>query len=505
MLAHRNEHQMLQVAIDSMGAVANSTDENTILPMGDRESTAEPEEERGYLEPLYTSLLRFAMDASPVRVFSRRCIHKGNFRHAKLETLLLLLRMGADPLMGDSLIYDVTISREVDALAIAVATNDHEALQLFIDHLTKRGEDIQTLLADPARFDGYTAVHQSIYHDAPDVFMSLVKNYPALLSMEGRHRRKPLHMAATREWPGYVTELLRRGANLYDRTTDGSTPFTLAVMNNPSLKIADLLADSCEDMERILGDDGTTHYTAFGKVLHGLVIYRMGYGMERLKYLIDKFGPPSIFACESTQITIFRCVLEQYTSPTDMAHLALEDLVLELLLTTFPNSVDFIDFSGRSPLHYAAMNGRKSAVEILLKHKAQVNLRTVVANFEAVRLREDHPKLDDETLAALRDYTPLNLAARSQSNGPQERVLQAGEREVAQWTRNMKEIIRLLLDHGANTDGQNLETFLLNSIASGVENLAIVRSQFLKFLCLLSQLGFSTNTACRYCENPTRK
>jgi hypothetical protein len=142
-----------------------------------------------------------------------------------------------------------------------------------------------------------SALQRSIYSDARDLFFLLLNEFPSLLDEVGDHGRRPLHSAATQEWPGYVQELLHRGASPYHRSRDRSTPFSWAVMRNHNIEVAQLLADSCDDMSPILGPDEQSGFTCFGKVLSGMIAYRMDYGVERLRYLVEKFGTPDFFCC----------------------------------------------------------------------------------------------------------------------------------------------------------------------------------------------------------------
>ncbi|KAF6806756.1 hypothetical protein CMUS01_14291 [Colletotrichum musicola] len=458
-LAHRNEFEMLKLAVEAMERSVESI-----------EFTQEPPPE--HQDPDVSADSTLGHGSNPRREWTTSSsLYVQNSIRQGLYT---------DP-TGPHLHTDAATSQEVDALAIAITSNDCEALQLFIDELMNRGDDVAALLADTERFGGYTALQQSIYHDARDVFMFLLANYPLLNFVEGLYRRTALHAAATQPWPGYVNELLKRGASLYDRSDDGSTPFVMAVMHNPSLEIADILADHWENMERVLSDDRHEEYhTAFGKVLNGLLTYRMGFGIERLKYLFEneRFDKPSIFSWPSKNVTVFRALMLQHTSPTDAAQLALEDIVLKLLVVNFADSVDFVDFSGRSPLHYAVLYGHRSAVEILIAHKADVNLQTKLPNLEFWRSPNSGQNDNEEQTFnpnKMSGYTPLDLAVRCQDRGPHQRILQGGEREVAQWEKNMSNIISLLLANGADGSYQDMRTGILCMIAQVVKGLSVIR------------------------------
>ncbi|KAK2755792.1 Ankyrin-3-like protein 4 [Colletotrichum kahawae] len=376
-----------------------------------------------FYSDLVSGLLKLALDFYTSMLLYRRYIHMENFRKAKKETLSLLLRFGADPTNPGAIETPGEAAENArDAVAITVYTNDCDALHMFIEHMESQGKNPETLLRDPERFEGYNALHQSIYNDSREIFLFLIDRYPSLLQAPGKYQRMPLHAAATQQWPGYARELLHRGASPFDRSNDRSTPFTMALMRSPSLETAKVLAESCEDMTTILGADEKSGFTSFGKVLDGLLTYRMSYGVERLEYLIENFGRPSIFACESSKSTVFRSVLTKGTSPTDFAQLRLEDIVLTRLLKTFPDKVNFIDYSGRSPLHYAVVNAKLYAVKTLLEHGAYIDSKMEEADYEHIRKYSSTFPPGWSTMFV--GYTPLALAAKLHKQGPGERIVE---------------------------------------------------------------------------------
>ncbi|KAK3373087.1 ankyrin repeat-containing domain protein, partial [Lasiosphaeria ovina] len=246
----------------------------------------------------------------------------------------------------------------------------------------------------------------------------LLNEFPCLADLVGEYGRRPLHSAATQGWLGYVEELLRRGASPYDRSNDRSTPFSWSLMRNPNLEVVEIPINHCDNMGPILGPDEQSGFTTSGKVLGGLINHRMNFDLDRLRYLVDRFGHPSFFCrMEVTyhaHSTVLRAVLVHHTSCLDKGQLALEISVLEFLLDVFPDKVDFVDFSGRPPLHYAAWYGHFLAVELLLRRDA--------------------------------GYTALDLAVKSQRIGPGKNILRGGRREIEAWEANMRNIIRVLID-----------------------------------------------------------
>lgn len=428
------------------------------ISLDDREGEAEP-----HSPALMGALLYESLDVWLPTILHRRYILRDKFRSDKEKTISVLLAQGADPLNSTTgLDSNSDEDEEGIPLTVAVYTGDIISFRLFLEHARSRGIDMLPLLADRQRYGGYSALQRSIYSDAREIFYLILDEFPSLLDEVGEHGRRPLHSAATQEWPGYVRELLRRGASPYDRSRDRSTPFSWALMRNRNIEVVELLANSCDDMAPILGPDEQSGFTCFGKVLSGMIAHRMDYGIERLRYLVEKFGTPDFFCCVNPNgwnNTVFRTVLLQKTSPTDRAQIALEMSVLDFLLELFPDKVDFIDFSGKAPLHYAAIYGNHAAIEVLLRHGADPKLET----------KPTHASLDPSQSKGFIGYRALDLAAKYQRNGPGTEVLRGGQRDIQEWENNMKKIIRDLIAAGdaESGSGVSLQDGLLTSMAAG--------------------------------------
>ncbi|KAH0422001.1 hypothetical protein CcaCcLH18_13073 [Colletotrichum camelliae] len=194
MLADSHETSLLEMTLKNMSDLSRM--EGT---MDDAEDVGE-----FYLE-LVSGLLTCALDAYAQKILRRRYVHMGNFRNAKMETLSLLLRSGADPTRPGGVQTDEKEQKtQKDALTVAVYTNDCDALRLFIEHLQSRDMEVEPLLRDLGRFEGYTALHQSIYKSSREVFMFVIERFPSLLHIPGKYQDMPLHAAATQQWTGYI-------------------------------------------------------------------------------------------------------------------------------------------------------------------------------------------------------------------------------------------------------------------------------------------------------------
>lgn len=386
--------------------------------------------------PQYSSVLYHALDASQVSVLHRRYIHMAEFRKAKEETIKLLLDAGADPILQED-----EEDHQSMPISCTVYTGDTIAFKLFITNLESRGLDVLSILSNETLFGSYSALQRAIYSDAREIFLFLVDKYPDLLKLIGEAGRGPLQSAATKAWPGYVKSLLEHGANPHDRADDGSTPFTWALMRNPTTEsakeISGLIAEKA-NMEDLLGPDRKSGFTAFGKLLSAITYYKLDFGIDRIQFLVDTYGKPSFYSNEHSRTTVFRTLLAQRPSLTDTAAIALEGTMLKFLLSVFPDKVSFIDNSGRSPLHMAVSFGNLAALEILVDHGADINL-------------ESQPMGRDGILGG---YTALGLAIWLQDQDVYDRILSEGQRAVEVFDRNLDSIIDLLIRAGATDAGQ---------------------------------------------------
>ncbi|KAM0543484.1 hypothetical protein ACHAPJ_012282 [Fusarium lateritium] len=382
----------------------------------------------------YTRLLFKAMDANQRLLLDRRYLHRGDFTRAKEQTCLFLLQQGADPLQRrdeDNL--------ESTALSYAVYTGDTMSFRLFVEHLRARGVEMLPILSNTENFGKYNALQRAIYSDARDIFLSLVNDYPELLDLKGAEGRGPLQSAATQEWRGYCEELLARGASVYDRANDRSTPFTWALMRNASLegakKIMDMMAVGA-DMDRLLGPDQETGFTAFTKVMHGMIVYRMDYGLDRLEYLVQKYGKPSFIANSLTGASLISSLLMAKPSISDASAIAVQAATLKYLVELFPEQLNFIDPDTRgTALHLASGLGNLACVEILLGSGADTDVET----------QSDHNEYG---------ITALGLAVQRIHNPPPQTIRDRGSRETTAFRKNIELIIAALARKGAQTAGR---------------------------------------------------
>ncbi|KAF4341535.1 serine threonine kinase [Fusarium beomiforme] len=404
---------------------------------------------QGIMPANYTRLLLKAMDANQRLVLDRRYLHRGNFKRVKERIYKFLLQQGAIPTQRCE-----EDEPESTPLSYAVYTGDTVAFRIFVEHLKTLGVEVLPVLSNPENFGGYSALQRAIYSDARDIFLFLLQDYAELIDLKGEAGRGPLQSAATQEWPRYCEELLARGASVYDRSDDRSTPFTWALMRNPNLdgakKVTEMMAVGA-DLERLLGPDQESGFKAFAKMIHGVTVYRMDYGLDRLEYLVQRYGRPSFIANSKTGASLISHVLMAKPSLSDASAIAVQAAMLRYLLELFPEKVNFMDTETTgTPLHVASALGNLTCVEILLDSGADVDIET----------RRDGRE---------HGITALGLVVQRMHDPPPRAVREGGSREIATFRKNIELIVAALARKGAESAGQAASTALMLRVLNALD------------------------------------
>lgn len=444
--------------------------------------------------PEITSWLLYeAMNHWPLTVLQRRYILREKFLLDKENTIALLLKRGVNPFAPNVVVQAGSFEQEKTIpLTVAIYTRDTVAFRLFLRHGRDLGIDLLPVLADPRRYGGYSALQRSIYSDARDIFFLLLAEFPSLVDEVGEHGYRPLHSAAVQEWPGYVRELLRGCVNPHDRSRDClTTPFLLALLWNRNLDVVKALADGYDGMSVLQHPDADSVFTYFGILLRALVASPVAYGVERLRYFVERFGAPDFFIrmdANGRHDDVFKIVLAQNTRPTDRAQLAYEASILEFLLHLFPDKVDFVDFSGLAPLHHAVFRGNHAAVEALLRCGATVRLPAQPA----------HESSESSQSRTFTGFTALDIAVTCHRIGPRH-VLRGGQRDLHQWECSMQDIIRSLkaAEDGKSGAGEALHDGLLTDIAADrLQDIPVGVCKCVRTMFMSSRCKSTTNIFC---------
>ena len=404
---------------------------------------------RGMTPENYTRLLLKAMDADKRLLLDRRYLHRADFKQAKERTCSFLLGHGADPIQRTR--HDEPQST---ALSHAVYTGDTEAFRLFVTHLKEGGVELLPILSNAESFGGYNALQRAIYSDSRHIFLILVDEYPALLELKGSAGRGALQSAVTQEWPGYCEELLRRGASIYDRARDRSTPFTWALMRNPTLNGAKTVMEMMAvgaDMDRLLGSDQENGFTAFAELMHALTVYKMDFGLDRLEYFVQRYGKPAFIVNSQTGDSLITHLLMTKPPLSDTGTISTQAAMLRYIIQLFPEKVNAVESTmNGTALHLASGLGNIACVEILLESGADVDI---------------------ETLSPRREHgiTALGLAVHRMHDPPPRTIRELGAREMVTFRKNIELIIAALVQKGAKTAGKGASMALVLRVNNALE------------------------------------
>jgi ankyrin repeat protein len=432
---------------------------------------------------------------------------------SNVDVLKLLLSRGADPNIRDKDGYTPLL---------ILAGGSRESVDLaavLLDHG-----------ADPNVVD---------YHGRSPLFHAAERFHIDLFYLLlGRGARATLREAALIGDVYLAEELLRQGADPYERDADGRTPLHYA-LERCHVEVAELLLRHGADPNARDGDGHTPlYYAARNACLDGVLLL-LKHGAVVYPEVLDVVTSLE----ESREILRLRGVVKRFAErgvlsmcneacETPLHNLHKYDYYKQLWLLEFGGDPNVRDRHGRTPLHYAIM--LDGPLRLLLDHGADPNARDkdgktplhyAVArrNWYGVKLLLEYGAEVDGELAEALCLSPLHLAALRGSAEEVERLLNGGAdpnvRDVFGRTplhyaaaRNHKAAAELLLKHGAdpNAKDESGETPLdLAAWRCAVDVLELLLplgdvnavAEKARCLAVLKRLGFETpERVRRRCE-----
>ncbi|KAI6354012.1 hypothetical protein MCOR25_008796 [Pyricularia grisea] len=435
-LACLNQHEMLMGALEVRDRVTEGSDSAktekapTTQQLGQRLEVYYFQTPREWIldgcpRVFYTRLLCSVLAPNPRLLWYRRILHLERLAEAKRRTVELLLRHGAKP-EGDD--YGEVPLKQ------AILSRDTVPFKMMLEHLivSVGRETVEKHFSDHLVYDGQNALMQAIESDAREIFRLLIEKHPSLVNFKSsKDGKTPLHTAASSTWPGFVQALLaKRGDLLTLRDHLGLTAFAEAIMVGPNLEAAAEIARhltiaGAEVLRAVLGPDPTSGFTLFGQVVMYLARHCSDRGMYRLRFLVQRYGPPSFLPSVGKSCNIFGLVIWQRPMPTHVEAVALHRSLLQYLLELFPDKINHVDDEGMAPLHWATLFCDMPAVELLLKMGANSSLEVAAG--------------------AMMGLTAFDLAV----NLPQLAALAGiptlgGKKENDLWQVNLERILKLL-------------------------------------------------------------
>jgi hypothetical protein len=212
-------------------------------------------------------------------------------------------------------------------------------------------------------------------------------------------------------------------------------------------------------MDRILGPDQESGYTAFAKMIHGMTVYKIDYGFDRLEYLVQRFGKPSFIANSQTGASLITHLLMPKPPLSDASTMVTQAAMLRYIMQLFPEKLNIVeDMIRGTALHLACGLGNLACVEVLLELGADVDI---------------------ETRSPSREHgiTALGLAVQRMHDPPPRAIRELGSREIATFRKNIELIIAALAQKGAETAGKAASVALVlrvdNALQKGDTNIHV--------------------------------
>jgi cytohesin len=322
--------------------------------------------------------------------------------------------------------------------SLAVSKNEDGSTPL---HYAANAQIASLLLAKGARVDARTNASETPLHfaarDGRTSVAELLLAKGADANALTRNGDTPLHLAALRGQREVAELLLAKGAELNRKDNDGATPLHLAASNGRK--------ELAEFLQQQGGKDPLAEFQE--AVTAG--------NLARVKELLSE--DPSLV---SSRDRAGQTPLHQ------AAMWGKKDLAALLLESQAP--VNAVNGSGETPLHMAVARSRKEIVELLLASQAEVNARDANGNtplFPAAR--EDNKDIAQLLLARGADVnarnkenkTPLILAVTSRSRDSSDllALLLAQHADAAVKDRTGK----TALDYAAQRNFETMVTALL--------------------------------------------
>ncbi|KAL9120004.1 MAG: hypothetical protein Q9187_003445 [Circinaria calcarea] len=368
-----------------------------------------------------------AMTSHDVVMIDRRILHGPDFKSAYKQTLLLLLKISADPFdLPCQLIQVPNIQpRLPSALTLSLEHNDEVSMQIFVDHHRLKNLPINVF---------HHLIAGSILNSARMCFTIIVDAFPDLASQVSAHSStpilSPLRAASYSKDPFYARMLLNRGAEFMTSLSDGYTPLESALIGG-YIETAEEIYNyySHEQLNFLWKPNGPGNTTLIGKLVSNWVKRRDNLEIVKAIRWVDSKGGahfPDDIHQPAWNIILFEL------QPPLRIHARQDMVVLNALFDIFWDKLEFRDAEGLAPIHRAVKTGNLDALEALFDKGVNINVETI-----------SHQ-------SSTSGKTALNLAMKYKRNVyiPSE-VRKDGPVALKTWLLKMEAIIRALVGRDA--------------------------------------------------------
>jgi ankyrin repeat protein len=300
---------------------------------------------------------------------------------------------------------------------------------------------------------------------------------PIPYSEHGYGRHTPFHFTASGGHLEIARILLECNAEVNSRDNSGATPLFTALQNGHA-DVARLLLDHNADV-KVCGDKGVTplHLAAmYGHLEFSRILLEHN---AEINSQDDHRCTPLLLASENGHPDVVRLLLDhnadvhlrQNTGLTPLHHAATKGHVeVTRMLLECNAEVNFQDHHGSTPLSLALEHGTPEVVQLLLDYNADMDVRDgdgdTLLHRAVIRGRLEVAqlllKLSMEVNSRnKKGSTPLHLASTGNS--------------TSYYPQGNPDVVRLLLDHGADAHARNLDGQTASEVARGRRQQEIVQ------------------------------
>jgi ankyrin repeat protein len=326
----------------------------------------------------------------------------------QFEVAALLLKMGADPTIGDNEnsqpIHLAAVSGSIPILnlllekGVDIETKDINQMTPLLFAISRGQAEMSKYLIEigadvkAKSITGLTALHMSTISGNVEIMSLLVKK-GAKVNTSTEQGFTPLHTAASYGKTDAVKFLVENGADINAETEDGAQPLAWAVGRN-SLGAAEYLISKGADVNHKDKDGFTALHNVAGRGNLAIAELLVDKGADVNAATPDGFVPLSYaaFATNAAEMGKFLILKGADVNPDPCKnnksctcgpnfrtplHAACEIGNLELIeaLVTNGARVNLLNNNGLTPLQNAVQSGKIDAVRYLVDHGAFLNIK----------------------------------------------------------------------------------------------------------------------------------
>ncbi|KAL1598063.1 hypothetical protein SLS60_008551 [Paraconiothyrium brasiliense] len=382
----------------------------------------------------------------------RRAMLGASFSDARLNTLKLLLRKGANPFDGQL---------HESPIVAALRVDDVRVFSVFLEVLSKEDQSVLNRLNDTLSNGNSLSVgYLCIRYNSVLCFQLLLDKYSEYLQAYRGHEdatllhtacEQPTRRAYTKSGPEngmFVRYMLLKGFNVLETTSDGFTPLYLALRAG-NLLAADEISHyaTFEQMQKLML--GTSNKPILVSLLTGWRQHRSQQMLKSIQWSLEHGGAQIDFS-ESSPLRIFADYCINGCRPSTRDGQILDRTLLRIMLER-QEIISTLATEGTFLLMAAVRGAHIEVLELLAGRGVDIN--------ESFDLRKLWSKSTPDALSKI-DFSPRDLARLTQCGHIPPEIAQGGYMEIQKWRKDVDEVAYLLAKPELNARSPAFEKML---------------------------------------------